>query len=75
MPATLRAPLVIRAKPWAELRVDGKRSGYVQGTRTVLLPPGRHVIELTGPDRVPGLYTVQLLKGRTQKLEHPPAER
>jgi serine/threonine-protein kinase len=75
MPATVRAPLVIRAKPWAELRVDGKRSGYVQGTRTVLLPPGRHVIELTGPDRVPGLYTVQLVKGRTQKLEHPPAER
>jgi serine/threonine-protein kinase len=75
IPATVRAPLVIRAKPWAELRVDGKRSGYVQGTRTVLLPPGRHVIELTGPDRVPGLYTVQLVKGRTQKLEHPPAER
>jgi len=75
MPATVRAALAIRAKPWAELRVDGKRSGYVQGTRTVFLPPGRHVIELTGPDRVPGLYTVQLVRGRTQKLEHPPAER
>ena len=72
---TVRAPLAIRAKPWAELRVDGKRQGYVQGSRTVWLLPGRHVIELTGPDRVPGRYTVQLVKGRTQQLEHPPAER
>ena len=74
-PTTIRAPLAIRAKPWAELRVDGKRQGYVQGSRTVWLLPGRHMIELTGPDRVPGRYTVQLVKGRTQQLEHPPAER
>ena len=73
--ATVRASLAIRAKPWAELRVDGKKQGYVQGSRTVWLLPGRHVIELTGPDRVPGRYTVQLVKGRTQQLEHPPAER
>jgi hypothetical protein len=71
----VRAPLAIRAKPWAELRVDGKRQGYVQGSRTIWLLPGRHVIELTGPDRIPGRYPVQLVKGRTQQLEHPPAER
>ena len=48
-----RARLVIRAKPWAELRVDGKRAGYVQGSKTVRLPAGRHVVELTGPDGSP----------------------
>ena len=66
--------LVIRAKPWAELRVDGKRAGYVQGSRTVRLPAGRHLVELTGPDGVPGAYTVQLVQGHTATLEHPPAE-
>jgi hypothetical protein len=73
-PATTRARLVIRAKPWAELRVDGKRAGYVQGSRTVRLPAGRHLVELTGPDGVSGAYTVQLVQGHTATLEHPPAE-
>ncbi|HZJ54958.1 MAG TPA: protein kinase [Myxococcaceae bacterium] len=74
-PAAVRARLVIRAKPWAELRVDGKRAGYVQGSKTVRLPAGRHLVELTGPDGVSGSYTVQLVQGRTATLEHPPAER
>jgi len=64
----------IRAKPWAELKVDGKRKGYVQGSKTVPLPAGRHLIELKGPDGVPGAYPVQLVKGQTEKLQHPPAE-
>jgi eukaryotic-like serine/threonine-protein kinase len=71
----VRARLVIRAKPWAELRVDGKRAGYVQGSKTVRLPAGRHLVELTGPDGVSGAYTVQLVQGRTATLEHPPTER
>ncbi len=72
--STARARLLIRAKPWAELKVDGRRAGYVQGSRTVRLAPGRHLVELTGPDGVPGAYTVQLLQGHTATLEHPPAE-
>ena len=71
----VRARLLIRAKPWAELRVDGKRAGYVQGSKTVRLPAGRHLVELTGPDGVPVPYTVQLVQGRTATLEHPPTER
>ncbi|HZX42591.1 MAG TPA: hypothetical protein VFE93_12195, partial [Myxococcaceae bacterium] len=71
----VRARLVIRAKPWAELRVDGKRAGYVQGSKTVRLPAGRHLVELTGPDGVAGTYTVQLVQGRTATLEHPPGDR
>jgi len=74
-PSTTRARLVIRAKPWAELRVDGKRAGYVQGSRTVRLPAGRHVVELKGPDGVSAAYPVQLVLGHTATLEHPPAER
>jgi tRNA A-37 threonylcarbamoyl transferase component Bud32 len=74
-PGVVRARLVIRAKPWAELKVDGKRAGYVQGTRTVRLPAGRHVVELTGPDGVSGAYTVQLVQGHTATLEHPPSDR
>ena len=62
-------------QPWAELRVDGKRAGYVQGSKTVRLPAGRHLVELTGPDGVSGAYTVELVQGRTATLEHPPAER
>ncbi len=73
--AVVRARLVIRAKPWAELRVDGRRAGYVQGSRTVRLPAGRHLVELTGPDGVAGTYTVQLVQGRTATLEHPPGDR
>jgi len=72
--STARARLLIRAKPWAELKVDGRRAGYVQGSRTVRLSPGRHLVELTGPDGVPGAYTVQVLQGHTATLEHPPAE-
>lgn len=72
--ATARARLVIRAKPWAELRVDGKRAGYVQGSKTVRLTAGRHLVELTGPDGVSGAYTVQLVQGHTAMLEHPPAD-
>ena len=71
----VRARLVIHAKPWAELRVDGKRAGYVQGSKTVRLAPGRHLVELTGPDGVSGAYTVQLVQGRTATLEHPPTDR
>jgi serine/threonine-protein kinase len=74
-PSTSRARLVIRAKPWAELRVDGKRAGYVQGSRTVRLPAGRHVVELKGPDGVSAAYPVQLVLGHTSTLEHPPADR
>jgi serine/threonine-protein kinase len=74
-PGGVRVRLVIHAKPWAKLRVDGKRAGDVQGTKTVLLPAGRHAVELTGPDGVPGAYTVHLVKGRTATLEHPPVER
>ena len=72
--ATARARLVIRAKPWAELRVDGKRAGYVQGSKTVRLTAGRHLVELTGPDGVSDAYTVQLVQGHTAMLEHPPAD-
>jgi hypothetical protein len=72
--ASARAWVEIRAKPWAELKVDGKRKGYVQGSKTVPLPAGRHLIELKGPDGVPGAYPVQLVKGQTEKLQHPPAE-
>ena len=74
LPGVARARLVIRAKPWAELKVDGKRAGYVQGSKTVRLPAGRHLVELTGPDGVSGAYTVQLVQGRTATLEHPPAD-
>ena len=74
-PGVARARLVIRAKPWAELKVDGKRAGYVQGSKTVRLTPGRHLVELTGPDGVSGAYTVQLVQGRTATLEHPPTDR
>ena len=72
---TVRSRLVIRAKPWAELRVDGRRVGYIQGSKPVWLPVGHHVVELTGPDGVPGSYPVELVRGRTATLEHPPAER
>ena len=75
-PSTGRVPLLIRAKPWAALRVDGKRAGDVQGSRTVWLRPGRHVVELTGPDGVPRAYPVPLVHGQTGALvEHPPAGR
>ncbi|HVP61308.1 MAG TPA: protein kinase [Myxococcaceae bacterium] len=74
-PGVVGARLVIRAKPWAELRVDGRRAGYVQGSKTLRLPAGRHLVELTGPDGVAGTYPVQLVQGRTATLEHPPAGR
>ena len=73
--STVRARLVIHAKPWAELRVDGKRMGYVQGNRPLRLAAGRHLIELTGPDGKPVVYPVQLEPGHTAQLEHPAAER
>ena len=74
-PGNVRVALLIRAKPWARLRIDGKRAGDVQGSRTVRLTAGRHVVELTGPDGVPSAYPVQLLQGHTATLEHPPADR
>ncbi len=74
-PGNARVALLIRAKPWARLRIDGKRAGDVQGSRTVRLTAGRHVVELTGPDGVPSAYPVQLLQGHTATLEHPPADR
>ncbi|MGZ6133715.1 MAG: hypothetical protein ACXWK9_04615, partial [Myxococcaceae bacterium] len=74
-PGTVRVALLIRAKPWARLRIDGKRAGDVQGSRTLRLTAGRHVVELTGPDGVPSAYPVELLQGHTATLEHPPADR
>jgi serine/threonine-protein kinase len=65
---TVRTRLVIRAKPWAELRVDGRRVGYIQGSRPVWLPVGHHLVELTGPDGVPVSYAVDLVRGRTAIL-------
>ncbi|HSP18966.1 MAG TPA: hypothetical protein VLQ79_05615, partial [Myxococcaceae bacterium] len=74
-PGNVRVALLIRAKPWARLRIDGRRAGDVQGSRTVRLTAGRHVLELTGPDGVPTAYPVQLLQGRPETLEHPPLDR
>jgi len=67
----VRARLVIRAKPWAELRVDGRRVGYIQGSKPVWLPVGHHLVELTGPDGVPVSYPVDLVRGRPAALDHP----
>jgi serine/threonine protein kinase len=73
-PAAGRAWVEIRAKPWAQLKVDGKSKGYVQGSKTVPLSAGRHLIELKGPDGNPRAYPVQLVKGQIEKLQHPPVE-
>jgi serine/threonine protein kinase len=67
-----QAMLLVRAKPWAEVRVDGRRRGYAQPSKTVPLTPGKHVVELRGNDGQRVRIPVELEAGRTRLLEFPP---
>jgi serine/threonine protein kinase len=67
-----QAMLLVRAKPWAEVRVDGRRRGYAQPSKTVPLTPGKHVVELRGNDGQRVRIPVELEAGRTRLVEFPP---
>jgi serine/threonine protein kinase len=70
-PPVRRATLLVRAKPWAEVRIDGGRRSYVQGSKPFSLTPGRHVVELKGNDGQRVRIPVELEAGRTRPLEFP----
>jgi serine/threonine protein kinase len=66
-----RATLLVHAKPWAEVRIDGDRRGYVQGSKPFSLTPGKHVVELKGNDGQRVRIPVELEAGRTRPVEFP----
>ncbi|MBM4779075.1 MAG: protein kinase [Archangiaceae bacterium] len=44
--------LNVKAIPFAEILIDGKKSGEVQGTRQLKIPVGKHKVTLQHPKRV-----------------------
>jgi serine/threonine-protein kinase len=70
-PPVRRATLLVRAKPWAEVRIDGGKRSYVQGSKPFSLTPGKHVVELRGNDGQRVRIPVELEAGRTRPIEFP----
>jgi serine/threonine-protein kinase len=51
-PAAVRTGLLnVKAIPFAEVLIDGRKSGEVQGTKTLKLPVGKHKVTLVHPKR------------------------
>ncbi|MFN0063504.1 MAG: serine/threonine protein kinase [Myxococcaceae bacterium] len=61
--------LTVRAKPWAQLYIDGRRRADVQGSKTLRLPAGPHTIRLAHP-RLNKQVRVVLEPGKEHVLQH-----
>ena len=51
------------AKPWAEVFIDGISYGYTPLKKPIILPLGRHEVELWNPDYKPWQQTYNITRG------------
>jgi serine/threonine protein kinase len=60
--------LLVLARPWAEVRVDGHLVGEMPLPR-IPLPPGSHAVVLTHPDYKPFTRRVNIVAGETFRID------
>lgn len=54
---------IISVEPWAEIIIDGKSYGYTPRQQEIILPLGRHEIELRNPDFKQFFKTIDTKRG------------
>lgn len=69
-PAPARGVIAFAVAPWGEVFVNGAAQGTTPPLTQLLLPAGRHTIELRNGERVPYVAQVDVSPDRPQRISH-----
>ncbi len=69
-PANAKGVVVFAVAPWAEVFVNGARTGTTPPLAQLHLPTGRHTIELRNGQRQPYVTEVDVEPGRPLRISH-----
>ena len=69
-PANTKGVVVFAVAPWAEVFVNGARTGTTPPLAQLQLPAGRHTIELRNGQRQPYITEVDVEAGRPLRISH-----
>ena len=69
-PGTEKGLVVFAVAPWAEVFVNGARTGTTPPLAQLQLPTGRHTIELRNGQRQPYVTEVEVEPGRPLRISH-----
>jgi len=69
-PAPARGVIAFAVAPWGEVYVNGAAQGTTPPLTQLLLPAGRHTIELRNGERVPYVAQVDVSPDRPQRISH-----
>jgi serine/threonine-protein kinase len=64
------ATVVFAVTPWGEVYVDGKQEGISPPLKELILPPGKHIIEVRNTTFPPYKETVDLAPEANAKVKH-----
>jgi hypothetical protein len=67
-PAPAQGVVAFAVAPWGEVYVDGKARGTTPPLAQLLLPAGRHTIELRNGERVPYIAQIEVAPDRPQQI-------
>jgi serine/threonine-protein kinase len=69
-PAPARGVLAFAVAPWGEVYVNGTAQGTTPPLTQLMLPAGRHTIELRNGQRQPYIAQVEISPDRPQRISH-----
>lgn len=69
-PAPARGVVAFAVAPWGEVYVNGKAQGTTPPLTQLMLPVGRHTIELRNGGRQPYVAQVEISPDRPQRISH-----
>ena len=69
-PTNTKGVVVFAVAPWAEVFVNGARTGTTPPLAQLQLPTGRHTIELRNGQRQPYITEVDVEPGRPLRISH-----
>ncbi len=69
-PTNTKGVVVFAVAPWAEVFVNGARTGTTPPLAQLQLPTGRHTIELRNGQRQPYITEVDVEPGRSLRISH-----
>lgn len=69
-PAPARGVIAFAVAPWGEVYVNGKAQGTTPPLTQLMLPAGRHTIELRNGQRQPYIAQVEISPDQPQRISH-----
>jgi len=69
-PKAPESKLIIAVSPWGKVYVDGKQRGISPPLTELMLPPGRHQVEIRNADQPPYQAQISMHRGHAFRIKH-----